>query len=498
MRKVTKANPNPPAGSSTATSITAAVSGNQTSRAPAETSKADGYFQDAGIAKQLHELRGDAATMERVLPSLDEKALVVGTARSKPQPGANGFQDYAWGEVLGEELRKAGLAVGTGAGPGAMEAPLRGHSRMDTLLDLNRATRNAVESKDPQRQGAQIILPHEQANNPFIPESNLAKFDRFLFRMEFLFRNTSDFVATPGGYGTVAEVFGFMAMKSHGQHNDSIVFGAPDDFFTRFNKAFEPFLNEREKGDLANIFDDPKELVKAITEMPNDTRPENLQAHIGNMTAQLEQGLRTLDGKPPVVAFFGGMGHRTKSVAGAVGDIATAMAKSGNTLRVGGSPVLDDIVERAARAVNPEAEVQAFAMADAPVQSRPGLDYQKVDDVLVLRELMNTNLKGIVVSPEGAKQLALLFTAACDVQTGEMPKIPIVVLDPDGRFGELKQTLGELMLSSTRQYINVEDLDILTVTDNAASAIAALQGASTPQAPAHAAKSPASPVLPVS
>lgn len=457
--------------------------------APSKSGNPDRFnFKDPGIAEQFKQLMGDAATMERVLPGLDEKVLVVGTARSKPVPGENGFQDYAWTEVLGEELRKAGLAVGTGAGPGAMEAPLRGHARMDAILDLKTAKKQGWEAveqkKDPQRQGAQIILPHEQASNPFIPENNQGKFDRFLFRMEFLFRRTSDFVATPGGYGTIAEIFAFMATKSHGQHSDPIVFGAPDDFFKRFNQAFEPFLNEREKPDLANVFDDPKKMVKAMTQMPRDTRPENVKALIGTMTSQLEQGLRRLDGKPPVIAFFGGMGARTQAVAGQVSEIATAMAKGGNTLRVGGSPVLDPLVAKAAHAVNPQAEVQAFAMADAPVESGGGLDYSKVDDVLVLRELMNTNLKGIVVSPEGAKQLALLFTAACDVQTGEMPKIPIVVLDPDGKFEELKKTLSEILLSSSRRYINVEDLSIFTVVKDSASAITALNTASAATPPA--------------
>ena len=447
-------------------------------------------FKDVGITDQLKQLHGDAATMERILPKLDEKVLIVGTARSRPVPGANGFEDYAWGEVLGEELRKGGFAVGTGAGPGAMEAPLRGHARMDALLDLKAAKQAAkngwqvVEQKDPQRQGAQIILPHEQASNPFIPETNQGKFDRFLFRMEFLFRNTRDFVATPGGFGTVAEVFGFLAMKSHGQHSDPIVFGAPDDFFKKFNHAFEPFLNEWEKPDLKNIFDDPKKLVSAMSKMPHDTRAEDIPALLGKMTDQLEAGLSKLDGKPPVIAFFGGGGDRTKAVASAAQEIAKAMAEAGNQMRVGGSPVMDKAVLAGARSVKPDAEVQAFAMTDAPVQSSPGLDYTKVDDVLVLRELMNTNLKGIVVSPEGAKQLALLFTAACDVQTGEMPKIPIIVLDPDGKFAEVKKMLTETMLSGKRQYINPEDVEMFTVTKDAAEAIRVLN---TPRADAPAA-----------
>jgi predicted Rossmann-fold nucleotide-binding protein len=461
---------------------------------PAKSETQSLSFQDPLIDAAMKQLVGDAATMERILPQLDEKVLVIGTARSRNTPGANGAADYVWGVELGKELRKADRSVGTGAGPGAMEAPLVGHYQADEIIK-SEAKRKGETVESPDRQGAQIILPHEQASNPYIPEQNQGKFDRFLFRMETLFRNTSDLITTPGGYGTVAEVFAFMAQKSHGQHNDPIVFGAPDDFFTKFNAAFEPLLNDREKPDLKNVYNDPAKLVASLGATKGKDR-EDIPALLKKMTDQLEVGMRKIDGKPPVVAFFGGAGKGSEAMAPVAQEIATAMAKKGTEMRVGGSPFIDKAVLAGARKVNPDAEVQAFAMADAPVESSPGLDYTKVDDVLVLRELMNTNLKGIVVSPEGAKQIALLFTAACDMQTGEMPKVPIIVLDPEGKFAEVKKMLKETMLSDTRKYINPEDLDLFTVTTSAKEAIKLLNKTPAPK-PAEPVSS-APPVLPTS
>jgi predicted Rossmann-fold nucleotide-binding protein len=234
-------------------------------------------------------------------------------------------------------------------------------------------------------------------------------------------------------------------------------------------------LNESEKPDLKNVFTDAKKLVKFIKHS-KDTVPEELAPQmVARMRDELEQGLSKLDGQPPAVVFFGGGGERSKAAAPVVEKIAHDLAETGATLRVTGSPYIDQAVLKGARSVNPTAEIQAFAMADAPVQSEPGLDYTKVRDVLVLRELADTNIKAIVTTPEGAKQLAMMFAAACDMQTKEIPKKPIIVMDPDGKFAELKKTLAEIMLSDKRKYINPEDLDLFTVTNDPQVAKKALE-----------------------
>ena len=421
----------------------------------------------AGLAGLAGCAKGEHPSVDTVIQS-----CVPGDQKACACPGgAEGVQICA---DDGSRYQSCGgcPASGSGGGPGAMDAALRGHARADTLLDLSaKKAGRATEAHEPQRQAGNIIIGTEQAANPFVDKDHLATFDRFLFRMEFLFRNTTDFIATPGGFGTVAETFTFMAMKSHGQVGDPIVFGAPDDFFQRYNAAFEPFLNEKEKPDLKNIFDDAAELVKFVGDAP-DTVPEEVAPQmVARMRDQLELGLSKLDGKPPAVVFFGGAGARSRATAQTVEEIAAALGGNGVNMRVVGSPIIDQAVLKGARKANPNAEVEAFAMEDAPVTSEAGLDYTKVRDVLVLRELADTNIKGMVVTPEGAKQIALMFTAACDMQTKEMKKLPIIVLDPDGKFATLKKELAALMLSDKRKYINPEDLDLFTVTNDAKTAL---------------------------
>jgi predicted Rossmann-fold nucleotide-binding protein len=453
--------------------------------------KADDFtLKDAELAQLLSELQGDAATLEKVPQGVDRLVTIFGTARSRPVPGENGYPDYVWSERLGAELRKAGYSISTGAGPGGMEAPQKGHADMDAQLDMKAGRPIGWQAGEPEREGANILLPNEQGATPFIPADHLSTFRRFLFRMEFLFRDNvrptehapapsaarhlSPKLGTPGGFGTVAELFTYLAMKSHGQASEPLLFGSHDDFFRRFNAAFTPFMNEREKPDLDHVFTDPKKLVKSMSKMePADTHIETAQV-TPRMLDDLELGLTRLDGKPKAVAFFAGMGPRSEATAHTVEGIAEALTRAGMAVRVSGSPVADEAVLRGVYRVNPKAEVQAFALADAPVSDHDGLEYTRVHDVLVLRELMNTNIRAIVTTPEGAKQIALLFTAACDIQTGKLPKLPIVVLDPDGKFADLKAELGKIMLSDERRYINPEDLELFTITDDPSVAIAAL------------------------
>ena len=82
------------------------------------------------------------------------------------------------------------LIVSTGGGPGIMEA----------------ANRGAYEAGGKSI-GLNIVLPHEQAPNPYITPELCFQFHYFAIRkMHFLMRAKA-LVAFPGGYGTMDELF---------------------------------------------------------------------------------------------------------------------------------------------------------------------------------------------------------------------------------------------------------------------------------------------------
>lgn len=108
---------------------------------------------------------------------------VYGSARFKEE---NGY--YQATHKLGFELVKAGFSVVTGGGPGLMEAANRG---------AKEACGNSI--------GCNIVLPEEQNPNPYLDK--FLEFRYFFSRKLILAKYSYAFVATPGGFGTLDEMF---------------------------------------------------------------------------------------------------------------------------------------------------------------------------------------------------------------------------------------------------------------------------------------------------
>ena len=106
--------------------------------------------------------------------------------------------------------------VVTGGGPGIMEAGNRG----------------AFEA-DGKSIGLNIVLPHEQAPNPYITPELCFQFHYFALRkMHFLMRSIA-LVCFPGGFGTLDELFETMTLIQTGKcrRRPILLFGR--DFWTR-------------------------------------------------------------------------------------------------------------------------------------------------------------------------------------------------------------------------------------------------------------------------
>jgi predicted Rossmann-fold nucleotide-binding protein len=399
------------------------------------------------------------------------KVTIIGTARSKSVEGQNGHLDWKMLEQFGALSAQTGLKLGTGAGPGAMEAPLRGHQAY--LQKWNKRDR------PEDRQGGNIILPNEQGANPAVGDNSA--YDRFLFRMEWLFGNATDIVASPGGFGTMAEIFSAMAAQTTGARQDDVMFLAPDNFYTRINSALSPYLTKEERHNLQFCFHDPQAAIAHIKNTKRDAvgAEECPKPAADRMLKDLKAGLEKISSKEPAFSFVGGLGERTAAATAGLSAIASELAKAGAPIRVSGSSA-DEGITKAARAASRSADITAFRLEKPTLKANENA--MPVDDVLVLRDLLTTHSRGLVVTPDGAISLAVMFAAAVDIQTKEMRKIPIVVFDPDNKFDELKKAFSEVMLSDKRKYINPEDLNIFMVTkDPAEAARMLLQGSPAPE-----------------
>ena len=127
--------------------------------------------------------------MAKVGPAI----TVFGSARTKADDPV-----YELARGIGYRLAKAGYAVITGGGPGAMEAANRG-CREGGGLSV----------------GCNIELPHEQGLNPYV---DLGVEFRYFFVRKVMFVKYADgFVILPGGFGTMDELFESLTLIQTGK-----------------------------------------------------------------------------------------------------------------------------------------------------------------------------------------------------------------------------------------------------------------------------------------
>ena len=118
-----------------------------------------------------------------LLAELPPAVSVFGSART-----AADHPEYAAGRALGGALARAGFAVITGGGPGAMEAVNRGASEAGGVSV-----------------GLGIELPFEQRLNNWVDVG--IHFRYFFARKTMFVKYAQAFVIMPGGFGTLDELF---------------------------------------------------------------------------------------------------------------------------------------------------------------------------------------------------------------------------------------------------------------------------------------------------
>lgn len=134
-------------------------------------------------AARLGRIQDEFVRGFRDLYDLGPAVTVFGSARFKET-----HPYYKLARAVGKELAKAGFATITGGGPGIMEA----------------ANRGAYEGGGVSC-GLNILLPHEQAANPYLHKN--VDFHYFFTRKVMLVKYSCAFIVMPGGLGTLDEMF---------------------------------------------------------------------------------------------------------------------------------------------------------------------------------------------------------------------------------------------------------------------------------------------------
>ena len=133
------------------------------------------------IFKIMSEFVNGYESMGRIGPCVS----IFGSARTKPED-----KYYLLAEKIAYKISKAGYGVITGGGPGIMEAGNKG----------------AFEAGG-KSVGLNIELPFEQFHNKYIDQDKNINFDYFFVRKVMFVKYAQGFIAMPGGFGTLDELF---------------------------------------------------------------------------------------------------------------------------------------------------------------------------------------------------------------------------------------------------------------------------------------------------
>ncbi|MER7127746.1 TIGR00730 family Rossman fold protein [Streptosporangium saharense] len=181
------------------------------------------------------------------LAELPEAVTVFGSART-PQDSP----DYKLGVEIGRRLSEAGYAVITGGGPGCMEA-------------ANRGAREAGGVSV----GLGIELPFEQHMNEYVDLG--IEFRYFFVRKTMFVKYSRGFVALPGGFGTLDELFEALTLVQTRKVTSFPVVLLGTEFWGGLHEWIRTTLVDTGKIsptdlDLIQVTDDVDEAVRIIVE----------------------------------------------------------------------------------------------------------------------------------------------------------------------------------------------------------------------------------------
>jgi uncharacterized protein (TIGR00730 family) len=226
-------------------------------RHPRHPTSSDEELLEAETAAIVSEL-SDQARLERIDEELREgfaalsrvgKAVsIFGSARTPP-----GDPQYEQARRLARLLGAAGWAIITGGGPGIMEAANRGAQEVGATSI-----------------GLDIELPREQAMNGYVDVG--LTFHYFFARKVMFVRYASAFVAFPGGFGTLDELFEAATLRQTQKirHFPIVLVGA-DYWRGLLDWLRDPVLREAKIGpedvERLQVVDEPAEVLAILDDV---------------------------------------------------------------------------------------------------------------------------------------------------------------------------------------------------------------------------------------
>ena len=186
------------------------------------------------------------------ISQFSQGVTIFGSARTNEKD-----KYYKKAMELGRLLAENGHPVITGGGPGIMEA----------------ANRGAFEYGG-RSVGLNIILPHEQKINPYLTDT--MEFHYFFARKVMFVKYSKAFVAMPGGFGTLDELFETLTLVQTRKIDQIPIILVGTDYWGGLLEWIKMVLLEKfgninaEDMNLVHLVDTEDEVIRVIEEFYNN------------------------------------------------------------------------------------------------------------------------------------------------------------------------------------------------------------------------------------
>lgn len=455
----------------------------------------------AGLGAEWRQLLDDLERGMALLESLPPAVTFFGGARITTDDPC-----YALSREIGRRFARLGIPPRTGAGPGIMTSVPEGYRAGVAALNgvgtgafaagmvegFEEACRSeAVPAAVTRTQGIKIYLPFEPEINEHIDLS--VELLTFPIRRLMLYENSLGLVCFPGGFGTLDELFEVWSRRERPAHRDPIVL-VGQAFYGPIVAALRrgllerahPSLPEPRLLDAVLVTDDAEQVVQAIAGTEGlvgfDEEPRLIARRLGEEIPFVAGALQVT---PPAITVLGGASLPADDPALRAGEaVLEALARGGRAVRLGNAGALAERAHAIYAARGQLDRLQAFWLAEgAPGGGDAGRAPDRwegavrleVTDPIAHKLLLTQRTRGLLALPGDLRTLDEVFSVLCEVQTGKMPRLPLVLLD-SACWGPILAACRAVMLTGERRTIAPADLELVTIVDTAEEALAALLG----------------------
>ncbi|MFA6350474.1 MAG: LOG family protein, partial [Candidatus Omnitrophota bacterium] len=399
-----------------------------------------------------------------------EPAIVVFGSARLPES----CEDYRIGLRLGKAIYTNGYTIRSGGGPSLMKAPLKGY------VD---ARQDGHEGKFPENMAQAVIIELTTEQDTCIYAEDIRECGHFATRKMSLMENVSGAIALRGGIGSIDEIF-----EAWRKGIPLVLLGVD-----HWKPFADVFINSWKEAGLTDRISDYPLITDSIEEALDYIRIKSQEkfslqqdeSSLRKIEQELRAGLIQLSGIAPAVIFAGRPEAESQELETAAKLSSLLMTKNVAVRSARSGSLLQKLFQ-AAKSTGQEELLQAVLQSPdagpslAEIANNFNGRLFATTDILNHQIMITENAFAFVFTPGSKATMNMLFDIACVMQTGKVPRRPIILIGK-AFWQPIKEVLVGQLLDQNEPLMDQEDANLFFVVDTAEEALGILESQNTQQ-----------------